>query len=256
MLDSLVCSIDVYDLVKLASRKDKRINVKMRGRGSESILPSENNAYKAAERYRDAFQTCGADIEIYKNIPLGAGLGGSSADAAGVLRGMCELYSAGSESEIKDIADSLGSDTGYMLTGGFARLTGRGDKVEPLSSEMQLYGLMLKPSGGVSTAECYARYDKMPAKSNKSGARAALESGDGAALGANLFNELYPSATLINPDVARAYRELKDFAPLGVNMTGSGSGVYALFESLELAQYARSRYRGAFECITFKSVQP
>ncbi|MDE7159092.1 MAG: 4-(cytidine 5'-diphospho)-2-C-methyl-D-erythritol kinase, partial [Clostridiales bacterium] len=78
MLDSLVTTIDLFDRIVVKKRKDKLINVIMHGMGSESIEPEHNNACLAGEAFVERFQTLGADITVYKNIPVGAGLGGSS----------------------------------------------------------------------------------------------------------------------------------------------------------------------------------
>lgn len=257
MLDSLVCSVDIFDLIKLRKRADGEITVKMHGKGFEFLPPENNNAVKAAKAYIERFETCGVDIEIFKNIPAAAGMGGSSADAAGVLRGMSKLYGFGSERQLKELADGLGSDTGYMLTGGFARLKGRGDIVEKLETDQRLDILMLLPEKGVSTAECYRLYDKYP-QINLTSDRAvkALSEGDIPALGKSLFNALYAPAMRLNNEVFIAYEQLKSFSPSGVCMTGSGSGVFAVFESAELCAWAKSRYKGKFECLQLKTVVP
>lgn len=255
-VESIVCSVDLYDLIVLKKRSDSLVSVEMHGMGTELIPPERNNAVRAAEKYVERFRTCGANIVIYKNIPVGAGLGGSSADAAGVLRGMSKLYGAGSLRELKELADSLGSDTGYMLGGGYALLTGRGEKVRAIHTDRRLDFLMLKPDGGVSTAECYKLYDSMPSPPQSSeNAIQALISGDKPSLGGSLCNALYAPAAQLEPSVKTAYEELAAFSPLGVNMTGSGSAVYALFENAELASWAKSRYRGKFKSIQLKTVQ-
>lgn len=253
-LESLVCSVDIFDIIKLKKRKDGKINVVMRGSGADTIPLGSNNAYKAAKAYVDNFNTTGADIIIEKNIPLGAGLGGSSADAAGVLRGMYILYGEGNEEKLKRIADFLGSDTGYMLTGGYALISGRGDKVSPIDCKKTLYGLLLVPEAGVSSGECYKEYDKQPTANTFADGVKELLYGDLSELGGVLHNDLYAAAARLNPSVKRAYEELKSFSPLGVCMTGSGSGVYALFETPEMCAWARSRYKGNFETILFKTV--
>lgn len=257
MLDSAVCSVDLYDLIKIRTRKDRLVSVEMHGFGTELMPPEENNAVKAAELFVKTFGVNGADIEIFKNIPLGAGMGGSSADAAGVLRGMAKLYGTGSEKQLKELADSLGSDTGYMLGGGFARISGRGERVKPLGFAQRLNFLALIPDGGVSTAQCYALYDKEPTRSACSDrAVEAMRSGDIKALGGALSNGLYGAAKKLNPQVERAFEELAAFDPCGVTMTGSGSAVYALFENAEFCAYAKSRYRGKFRAVQLKTVIP
>lgn len=255
-LDSLVTTIDMFDRISLSKRRDKRITVEMHGRESESLPFDINNAAIAAERYVERFDTCGADIVVYKNIPMGAGLGGSSADAAGVLRGMSKLYGAGSERELKVLADSLGSDSGYLLSGGTARMTGRGDLVEHIDFKGLLHLLILVPKGGISTAECFNKFDELGGASEHTtdGAIEALKRGDLVALGKCMNNDLYPAAAALNPDVETACRELLGFSPLGVTVTGSGSAVFALFENEHFCRWAKSRYRGKFECIHVKSV--
>ena len=75
LLDSVVCSVDICDTVCAKARSDALVNVYMHGLGSENIPPEKNNAVRAGEAFVAAFGTRGADIDIYKDIPLGAGLG-------------------------------------------------------------------------------------------------------------------------------------------------------------------------------------
>ncbi len=255
-LDSVVCTVDLFDLIKLTKRRDELINVRMYGLGLETLPPEQNNAVKAAEAYVKAFSTCGADIKIYKNIPVGAGMGGSSADIAGVLRGMSKLYGYGSEKQLKEIADSLGSDSGYLLSGGFARLGGRGEEVKKISSAQRLNFLVLVPESRVSTAECFRTFVPHGGENTCDIAVEALKRGDMQSLGAAFYNDLYAPAAKLNADVERAFDELKSFSPCGVGMTGSGSAVFALFDSAELCGWAKSRYRGKFGCMCLKSVEP
>lgn len=257
MLDSLVCSVDLYDLITVKKRKDKLISVTMRGCGSECIAYEDNNAVKAAELFVNAYDTNGADITVYKNIPMGLGLGGSSADPAGVLNGLKKLYSINDEEGINMLADATGSDTKYMLKGGYALLNGRGDKVSYIESKLKLNFLLLAPRRGVSTAQCFKSFDSTGSFGGDSkGAVDALLSGDARAFRGKLENSLAPAAKSLSEDVAAAFGQLKEFDPLAVNMTGSGSGVYALFENAEFRDYAKSRYRGKFTAYQLKTVFP
>ena len=155
-LDSVVVTVDLADVIAVKKRKkDKLVSIAMHGRGSESIPFDDNNAVKAANAFISRYDTCGVDITVWKNIPVGAGLGGSSADVSGTLRALKRLFEIDDESGVKEIADSLGSDCGYMLYGGYARLFGRGEEVQLLDSDLSLDIGILVPSGGVSTAQCY-----------------------------------------------------------------------------------------------------
>ncbi|MDE6613822.1 MAG: hypothetical protein K2K28_04650, partial [Clostridia bacterium] len=224
MLDSVVTTVDLYDLIVVKKRRDDLVSITMRGCGSESIPFEENNAAKAAEAFIKAYQTRGADITVYKNIPMGAGLGGSSADAAGVLNGLFSLYKIDDTAGKKLLADRFGSDTRYMLSGGYARLFGRGNEVQLIESGLKLNLLLLIPQGAVSTAECYRCFDRIgTAGGDSSGAEEAIRSCDVYALAQNVNNALTPAAYALSADVKNAADELKNFDPLAVNMTGSGS---------------------------------
>ncbi len=255
MLDSLVTTVDLYDIVTLKSRKDKLVTVKMHGLSSELISLENNNAYKAAKAFIEQFQTNGVDITVQKNIPIGAGMGGSSTDAAAVLRGMAKLYSVKDSGALKRIADALGSDTGYLLTGGFARMQGRGERVQSLVICPNLYYLLILPNSGVSTAECYRKSDELPALPPVTEeVIRLLSSGDTEGAGKLFSNGLYPAAALLNGEVKVALEEAQSFSPTGAAMTGSGSCVFACFPTVELCQWAKSRYRGKSETLIVKSI--
>jgi 4-diphosphocytidyl-2-C-methyl-D-erythritol kinase len=227
----------------------------MRGFGSENIPFESNNAVKAAEMFISLYGTKGCDITVDKNIPMGLGLGGSSADSAGVLNALSKLYGISDRIGVKQIADSTGSDTKYMLDGGYARLFGRGDEIKPIESDLKLHFLLLAPENGVSTAECFKRFDSLGAfGGNSDGAEKALINCDKVALGREMVNSLFEPAKTLSDDIKEAYDTLLEFDPLAVNMTGSGSGVYALFETPEFCTYAKSRYRGSMHAYCLKSV--
>lgn len=257
MLDSLVTSVDLYDAITVKKRKDNLVSVTMRGCGSESIPFEENNAVKAAELFIEKYGVCGADITVYKNIPMGAGLGGSSADSAGVINALSKLHKICDPVGMKLIADLTGSDTRYMLGGGYARLYGRGNEVESLESGLKLNFLLLVPNGGVSSGKCFEKFDLSGGfGGNSDGACAALSAGDKLALCRSIDNSLAPAARQLSEDIGVAFDELLSFGPLAVNMTGSGSGVYAVFENAEYCAYAKSRYRGKFKAYCLKTVFP
>ena len=261
LLDSLAASVDMFDLIVLKKRKDKLSRVIMKGMDSESIPPEKNIALKAAELFSETFSTGGAEITVYKNIPIGAGMGGSSADAAGVLNGMAQLYGVTDREKLKVLADSLGSDTGYMLTGGFARMQGRGEKVTPLKIDQKLHFLLLCPNEGVSSKACYQKYDELPRtlewkESATEALIAALRQNKANEWGRYLMNDLFVPALHLNSAVETAKKEALSFSPLGAAMTGSGSGVIALFETKELCEWAKSRYKGKSRAYVISTLTP
>ena len=260
LLDSFVASVDLYDLITAKKRKDKLVRVIMRGLDADQIPYANNNAQRAGEAFVKIFQTTGAEIVVDRNIPVGGGLGGSSADTAGVLNAMAKLYGFEKDERLKQIADMLGSDTGYMLSGGFARLNGRGEVVKsvPVGGLSTMYLLLICPQTSVSSGGCYKRYDERKdeyiPKTND--CITAFLNGDLQGVCDNFSNALYLPSADLNPDTAIAVQEAKAFSPTGANMTGSGSSAYAVFETKELRDWAKSRYRGKFRTFCTQTVDP
>lgn len=260
-LNSLVASIDLYDLLVIKKRKGALSSITMKGMGSESIPPEKNNALKAAEAFSQTFGTDGADITVYKNIPIGGGLGGSSADVVGVLNGMAALYGITDREKLKALADTLGSDTGYMLDGGFAIMQGRGEQVTKLDLTNRLHFLLICPDSSVSAGECYRAFDTQPRTLEYRGNQTQtcadfLRKNDLNEGGRYLMNDLFRAAYSLNTDVGKAYEEATSFSPLGATMSGSGSCVFAMFETKELCEWAKSRYKGKFHTYVVKTVIP
>lgn len=261
LLDSLVASVDLFDEIRVKKRKGVSSSIVMHGMGSEGISPEQNNALKAAEAFSKRFGVDGVEITVFKNIPIGAGLGGSSADIAGVLKGMQMLYSVTDDEAVKELGNELGSDVAYMLGGGFARMQGRGEKVQPIVGvKDKLWLLLLCPNFGVSAGAAYKKYDELGmanyAIGNTSRAINALLASDKERLGAALTNHLYPAAASLESRVEQTLKVAESFSPLGACMTGSGSCVFALFETRELCEWAKSRYRGKARAYVVSTVTP
>ena len=237
-LDMAVCSVSVADEIFLTERRDREIRCAFPG------VPEEKNAAIAAARAFRARAEAetgerlpGWEIEIRKGIPFCAGLGGSSADAAGVLRLLGEKYLHAAD--LSEIASSVGSDTAYMLGGGFARLGGKGERIRPFSCPKKLYFVFLVARGGVSTAAAFSRVERC-APSDNEGLIAKLCTGDLAGASAEMKNGLFGAAADLNPAVRKSAARLcaLEPAPLCVNMTGSGGGLYALYADAESAKTA------------------
>ena len=258
LLDSFVASLDIFNLVTVKKRKDKLVSGRLKGMGMDLVPFETTTACKVAEAFVEKFGVSGVDITVYENIPVGAGLGGSSADAAGVIKAMCKTFGVPIQ-DCYEIANEYGSDIRYMLEGGFARMQGKGEKVERFEQNKfpKLNFLLLCPQTQISAGECYREYDRLnsqaPLKTEQA-ITACLE-GDLEGLGKALSNHLFEPAKALNADVGRAYEELLSFSPLGVAMTGSGSCVFALFENKEFCDWAKSRYKGKFRAIVARTFE-
>lgn len=227
-LNSLVASVNIFDAFTLSARKDGAVNVVFTGL-SAGVEGKDSIASRAGELFVKEFGTTGADIIVERGIPAGGGLGGSSADAAGVLIGMQKLYSV--HKDMSGLANLLGSDTAYMLGGGYAVLKGRGNEISPLADiKKRLYILCVKGTSGVSAGECYKRFDDMGKSfpSVTDGAVSLLRSGDVQNFLSVIKNDLFLPATEILPEIEESFSDLKNCG--ATVMTGSGStviGVYA-----------------------------
>ena len=235
-IKSVMQSVDIFDRVKIA--KADGISVKC----SESALDGESNlAYKAAALFFE--QTGirgGAEIYIEKRIPMQAGMAGGSADAAAVLRGLNAIYEANlSEDELCAIGTRLGADVPFSLCGGTMLCEGIGETLSSLPELPDCAFVIVKPEIGMSTVESYRIYDEHEAAGFEHGdfsaMSTALEAADISAAGKALYNAL---ECTVPESVLKIKSALLSAGALGALMTGSGTAVFGIFESIEKAAKA------------------
>lgn len=228
VIRSLVTSIDLYDEITVSARKDNLITLKETGVSSGCNL-TDNTAYKAARLFAETYSSNGVDIAVKKNIPVGGGLGGSSADIAGVLIGMSALY--GADFNIIALANHLGSDSGYMLEGGFAVISDRGNVVSPLRIDRTLYMLLITHEKPITARECYKTFDSEGKNYEECTDRAVerLVAGDVAGMCKVCKNHLFHAAESIVPEIQSSVYALKVERALLSTITGSGSAVFGVF---------------------------
>ena len=177
----------------------------------------------------------GADIVLAKHIPAGAGLGGGSSDAAAVLAAMNDLWGLHLPApELAEIGAGLGSDVPLFLGPPAARIRGRGEIVEPAAVH-SFAALLVLPEIHCPTAEVYAAWDAGAAPRGSSPVRprmTALPSvwRDG------LVNDLTAAARAVRPELGEVMDLLTAEIGLPAQLTGSGSGLFVLFDSLAVAR--------------------
>ncbi len=228
-IKTLVSTIDIYDKITIKPRKDSCINLIMKGLAIDCPI-TENNAYKAGKLYMDKVSSTGADIIIEKNIPCGAGLGGSSADIAGVLNGMQKAYKK--DVDLLPLANSLGSDSGYLLSGGYAVLCGRGEKIINKDISKKLYLIIITENQPVSSRASYKGYDKLGKtyKPCTASAEKALKEDNFEKFCACIKNDLYPASCQIVENIKTNLKNLEMAGAPAQIMTGSGSAVIGIFD--------------------------
>ena len=183
-------------------------------------------------------------VTIDKRIPVAAGLGGGSADAAAVLRCANRLCEQPLSSDaLHEIAARLGSDVPSQVEPGHALVQGVGEIVEPV--DLPRLGIVLAPQlEGLSTAEVYAQLDRMTAwreRLDPQPLRDFVRRPDPSAL----ENDLQPAALALRPELAAGLAALRDLGALGTLMSGSGPTCFGLFADHEQAGHAALQFEGA-----------
>lgn len=211
----------------------------------EVICPGvegENLAARALRALREAgWEGPPLRIEISKRVPVAAGLGGGSADAAAVLR-----LARGAVADLPRIAAALGADVPSQLRPALALVRGAGERVEPLPEPAPHAAVLLPGGGGLSTAEVFAAADRLGlGRDEEELAASAARLREAAGAGASplaypqlLVNDLEPAALSLRPEIGEALDALRAAGAPVVLMSGSGSTAVGLFAELAEARAA------------------
>ena len=238
-LATVMQTVDLYDTLCLTATSDDGVSLICT---TPELSNDENLAVRAAQLVRQRFAPRqGIGIELYKRIPMAAGLGGGSSDAAAVLLALQQWWQLPfSPSDLLDMAATLGSDVPFFLTGGLALCEGRGERVTTLAPywpPSMRWLLLLKPAISVSTA---AVFRSLPASDYTDGTHsravcAALDARSTPRL-EDLHNGLKRSVLETYPEVARARKDLLDAGASSVQLSGSGPTLFAPFSELVCAR--------------------
>ena len=254
LMDMLMSTVELADELELIPAEELSLSVVSE---KESLLTGEsheNNLVWKAAQILQKTTGCrkGAAMRLHKRIPVGAGMGGGSADAAAALRGLCRLWELSvSEKQMADMALSLGADVPFLLQGGLARVQGIGEKIQPLPFAKFCWLVLVQPCFGLSTPEIFRAFDASSQKGifrpQTQAAQAALLAGDFPALARAMGNVMEPVSLRKCPEMREALCALEALGALRAMMTGSGSVVYGVFESKEKAQAACASLRLRWE---------
>ena len=244
-LESVVASVNVYDELRISFSHDKRISVRF----DSPEIGENNSAVKALEFLQSVYPFLGADVYVKKGIPVAGGLGGSSADAAAVIKAALNFMPQYFGENVIGESVCVGSDVPALIGGGCSVMSGTGETVTPVALP-ELHLVISNGGGGVKSGAAYREFDKMyPSKNfcptDTNALICALKAGDtfGAALHIN--NALTLPAIKLCPDISHTLDAIKAQNPAAVFMTGSGSCCCGLFESeLSARAAAESLRRG------------
>lgn len=210
-----------------------------------ALVPADasNLAVRAAESLgRSAGVSEPVAVHIHKEIPVAGGMAGGSADAAATLLACDHLWGLGlPRDDLLGIAATVGSDVPFVLTGGIAVGSGRGEQLAPVLARGRYQWVFAVSDGGLSAPEVYAECDRLrgdqpvPAPEPSTAMMTALRSGDVEALGAALSNDLAAAAISLRPDLQDVLSAGLEFGAVGGVVSGSGPTVAFLTDSPEAA---------------------
>jgi 4-diphosphocytidyl-2-C-methyl-D-erythritol kinase len=232
-------AVSLYDEVTV--RPAERTRILITGEDADQVPAGPTNlASKAVTALaratgQRARGSSAVRIEIRKRIPMAAGLAGGSADAAATLVACNELWGTGlSQQELCQVGARLGSDVPFAVTGGTAVGRGRGEQLTAALAAGTYHWVLAFAAGGLSTPEVYATCDRLRAARSDGDARpapapelsgplmTALRSGDPAAVGPRLSNDLQPAAISLRPQLRRALAAGDEYGAVGALVSGSG----------------------------------
>jgi len=252
-IETLLQSIDLADRLRIEFTDDARVEITC---ATPGIPTDETNlCHRAVLAMRAAAgRSLGARIVLEKGIPAGAGLGGGSSNAAGVVLAVNQALDLKlSIAALAKIGAGLGSDVPFMLRGGTMVGRGRGEILTPLEPLKTGYFVIVKPEVSIPTAWVYShlnfRLTRHRPRINLGAVSAVLARFPGASLPfRNVLEEVVFPAY---PSVARLWEELVSERPCFASMTGSGSAVYAIFDREDRAAEVAERYsvRGLFASV-------
>ncbi len=202
--------------------------------GLPGLLPhqEENVITHAAECLRGRIRNpTGVSVRVVKRVPLAAGLGGGSGNAAGVLVTLNEMWAGGlGRTELLEVALQVGSDVPYCLSGGTALATARGEKIAPLPSLCDMWFVLGISDEPLLAKDVYAAWDDLepPDEVRSAPMALALGAGDVAEVASLLHNDLERAAFLLAPGLAEKKERLLDAGALGACVSGSGPTVFGV----------------------------
>ncbi len=156
-IESVMHTVSLFDILEFTELQEDKIELVC---DNADLFDSKKNlVYKAAEKVKEKYNiTTGVKIKLTKNIPMGAGLGGGSSDAAATIVALNKIWKINDDiKNLELLGATLGADVPFFMTGGVAKISGIGDVVEKINTKLNLDFVLVKPNFGVSTPYAYSR---------------------------------------------------------------------------------------------------
>ncbi|KRQ87779.1 4-diphosphocytidyl-2-C-methyl-D-erythritol kinase [Caloramator mitchellensis] len=237
-------SVSLYDYITVEKTDSKIV---LTANKNDIPLDESNTCYKAAKLIINRFNLKGGvRIHIEKNIPHGAGLGGGSSDAAGVIKAMNQIFELKmSLDNMMDIGVKIGADLPYCIVNRTSLAEGIGERITPLEPIENFNIVIAKPNVAVSTKEVYMnlKLDEVSKRPDIDRLIEYIKRRDYKSLASNMVNVLETVTIREYPVIGEVKNIMHEFDALGSIMTGSGSAVFGIFENEERAEVCYNRLR-------------
>lgn len=229
LLDMVMLPISLCDYIEINKREDEIINVEVT---NNIPLPKENSMTKAIKLMQETYNfKNGFDIKIEKNIPMQAGMGGGTSDAACILKAVNEMMNINASlKDLEPLAMKIGADVVYSLYSKLSRVQGKGEKVTLIDKKFIYPILIVKPRTGIKTKECFELYNKEEDNIPLNIIDDLVKSIDKNILITRKYskNSLLKPAKKIAPIINKIIREMYDENIDLIQMSGSGSTVFCI----------------------------
>ena len=235
-LESLIVPVSLAD--EIVCREARKLELRLAPGSLRVSRGPDNLVIVASLALAKACPGKGAEIELVKRIPVAAGLGGGSADAAAVLQALNELWGCSlSKEALQAVASQIGSDVPALLTGGPVLVGGRGERLEPVTVP-PLWWVLVRFAFQIRTPDSYRWWDEDGSGTGPepSDLIAAAARGDVDAMARRIFNDLEEPVFRRHAEVGDMKARLLDGGALGAIMCGSGPTVAGLCRSKEEAE--------------------
>jgi len=247
-LRTIFQTISLADAIDLSFTPARRTSISL----DDPLAIPDNLAARAAQLAMDSMRSTGrVEIRLTKRIPMGAGLGGGSSDAAAILLALPVLAGHVIElAQLIEMAQQLGSDVPFFLLGGRAAAIGRGTELFPLPDSPTRYGVLIDPGIHVSTAEAY----RLLGAGLTSGLTSGLQQNKIGSFQSQMWGQGCPGTCAndfeevvfkLHPRLAAIKRKLIRSGASPAMMTGSGSALFGLFEERAAAARAAEWFQGS-----------
>ncbi|MAQ43677.1 MAG: 4-(cytidine 5'-diphospho)-2-C-methyl-D-erythritol kinase [Candidatus Marinimicrobia bacterium] len=230
-ISSIMQEINLYDIIEISKYNSNVINIT--SKGLKVPEDQSNLCYIAAKLFLEYYNIdSGVNITINKTIPIGAGLGGGSSNAATVIKGLSQLFDIPITKDIfYDLSSQIGADVFFFYNGGIQYVEGIGDKLTPLSPLLNgYYFLLVYPDIEISTPWAYNKYKKYLENHSNASKFVPLSDELDWSLLRNDFEKVVLSTY---PEIMKIKNQLQDSGALFSSLSGSGSTMFGVYDNLE-----------------------